>query len=69
MVRVAGLQDQVKAGFNQPENKAGLTPKQQLKKISMRAHELVDLQYDTYLHVLQPALEEAGVAFLAFFQI
>ncbi|WP_129726962.1 RNA degradosome polyphosphate kinase [Ectobacillus funiculus] len=66
MVRVAGLQDQVKAGFNQPENKAGLTPKQQLKKISMRAHELVDLQYDTYLHVLQPALEEAGVAFLAF---
>jgi polyphosphate kinase len=66
MVRVAGLQDQVKAGFNQPENKAGLTPKQQLKKISMRAHELVGLQYDTYLHVLQPALEEAGVAFLAF---
>lgn len=27
MVRVAGLKDQVSAGFNQPENKAGLTPK------------------------------------------
>ena len=29
MVRVAGLQDQVKVGFNKPENKAGMTPKQQ----------------------------------------
>lgn len=33
MVRVAGLKDQVKAGFNKPENKAGLTPKEQLKKL------------------------------------
>ncbi|MGB3261431.1 MAG: RNA degradosome polyphosphate kinase, partial [Paenisporosarcina sp.] len=30
MVRVAGLQDQVRAGFQKPENKAGLTPKEQL---------------------------------------
>ncbi|MGB8460213.1 MAG: RNA degradosome polyphosphate kinase, partial [Priestia megaterium] len=27
MIRVAGLKDQVKAGFSKPENKAGLTPK------------------------------------------
>ena len=32
MVRVAGLLDQVKAGFNRPENKAGLTPAEQLKR-------------------------------------
>ena len=27
MVRVAGLQDQVKMGYDKPENKAQLTPK------------------------------------------
>ena len=36
MVRVAGLKDQVKAGFNKPENKAGLTPKKQLSKIASK---------------------------------
>ncbi|KHF29924.1 Polyphosphate kinase [Anoxybacillus sp. BCO1] len=36
MVRVAGLKDQVKAGFNKPENKAGLTPKEQLKQIAKK---------------------------------
>lgn len=48
MVRVAGLKDQVKAGFNNPENKAGLTPKQQLKYISEYNHELVHQQYETF---------------------
>ena len=28
MVRVAGLQDQIRAGFHKPENKSGLTPKE-----------------------------------------
>ena len=42
MVRVAGLKDQVKAGFSKPENKAGLTPKQQLKAISEKNHVLLN---------------------------
>ena len=43
MVRVAGLKDQVSAGFNQPENKAGLTPKKQLNNISDKITRLIDL--------------------------
>ncbi|WP_090914246.1 MULTISPECIES: RNA degradosome polyphosphate kinase [unclassified Bacillus (in: firmicutes)] len=66
MVRVAGLKDQVKAGFNQPENKAGLTPKKQLGKISYKAHELMQVQYDTYQNVLLPALQEEGIEKLSF---
>ncbi|MEK4669844.1 RNA degradosome polyphosphate kinase [Niallia sp. FSL R7-0271] len=48
MVRVAGLIDQVKAGFNKPENKAGLTPKEQLCAISQKAHLLVKKQDEVY---------------------
>ncbi|MCM3736845.1 RNA degradosome polyphosphate kinase [Bacillus cytotoxicus] len=66
MVRVAGLKDQVKAGFNQPENKAGLTPKKQLEKISDKAHELMQVQYETYQNVLLPALKEEGIEQLSF---
>jgi len=66
MVRVAGLKDQVRAGFNQPENKAGLTPKQQLDKISQKTHELVDLQYNTIQSVLLPKLQEEGISRLSF---
>ncbi|WMM14942.1 RNA degradosome polyphosphate kinase [Staphylococcus saprophyticus] len=48
MVRVAGLQDQVKMGYNKPENKAQLTPKQQLVQIKLKNKEIVDLQYKRY---------------------
>ncbi|OMP66212.1 RNA degradosome polyphosphate kinase [Domibacillus epiphyticus] len=64
MVRVAGLKDQVKAGFNKPENKAGLTPKQQLKAISEKAHELVHTQYRVLTEEILPALEEEGFSLL-----
>ncbi|MQR84616.1 RNA degradosome polyphosphate kinase [Bacillus megaterium] len=61
MIRVAGLKDQVKAGFSKPENKAGLTPKQQLFSISKQNHNLVKQQYDTYIHTLLPELQKYGV--------
>ncbi|MCI2253270.1 RNA degradosome polyphosphate kinase [Domibacillus sp. PGB-M46] len=60
MVRVAGLKDQVKAGFNKPENKAGLTPKQQLNRISIKAHELVETQNRILREEILPALKEEG---------
>src|SRR4051812_49298874 len=44
MVRVAGLQDQLRAGFHKPENKSGLTPKEQLTKIAERTQALVRRQ-------------------------
>ncbi len=65
MVRVAGLKDQVKAGFNRPENKAGLTPKQQLKRISAQTQQLVRLQDNVYTETLLPMLYNEGVQFLA----
>ncbi|WP_078428832.1 RNA degradosome polyphosphate kinase [Alkalihalobacterium alkalinitrilicum] len=65
MVRVAGLKDQVKAGFNRPENKAGLTPKQQLKRISEKTQQLVRLQDNMFCETLLPMLYHEGVHFLA----
>ncbi|MBO1003905.1 RNA degradosome polyphosphate kinase [Pseudogracilibacillus auburnensis] len=48
MVRVAGLKDQVKSGFNNPENKAGLTPRQQLDAIGEKTQQLVKKQYEQW---------------------
>ncbi|WP_281248904.1 RNA degradosome polyphosphate kinase [Bacillus alkalicellulosilyticus] len=56
MVRVAGLKDQVKAGFNKPENKAGLTPKEQLGAICERTHGLVEQQDQLFLETISPLL-------------
>ncbi len=61
MVRVAGLLDQVKAGFNRPENKAGLTPKEQITAISKIARELIERQDHTYLNLLNPLLAKEKV--------
>lgn len=52
MVRVAGLQDQVKMGYDKPENKAQLTPKQQLDQIKLKNKEIVDLQYKRYKELI-----------------
>ncbi|PYZ98656.1 RNA degradosome polyphosphate kinase [Alteribacter lacisalsi] len=64
MVRVAGLKDQVKAGFNKPENKAGLTPKQQLHKISEHNHRLISRQDQLFTNTLLPMLNEENIHFL-----
>lgn len=63
MVRVAGLKDQVKAGFSKPENKAGLTPKQQLTQIAEQNHSLVKLQTRTFNELILPALKNEGITF------
>ncbi|MFC0558072.1 RNA degradosome polyphosphate kinase [Halalkalibacter alkalisediminis] len=64
MVRVAGLKDQVKAGYNKPENKAGLTPKQQLKHIADKNHKLVRLQDTEYTETIVPMLFHEGFQFM-----
>ena len=61
MVRVAGLLDQVKVGYNRPENKAGLTPAEQLEAISKITHKLIEKQDHTYLHILAPLLAKEHV--------
>ena len=60
MVRVASLKDQVDAGFSRMDP-AGLTPKQQLKRISLRTHKLVDEQYTSYNRAIQLGLKKKGI--------
>ncbi|WP_244499204.1 RNA degradosome polyphosphate kinase [Terribacillus halophilus] len=69
MVRVAGLKDQVKAGFNRPENKAGMTPKQQLQKIGAKAHRLVEMQNSLFQDIIIPELKEEKVELLGMEQL
>ena len=58
MVRVGGLQGQ--APQTEPDP-AGLTPDEQLTRISEAAHALVAAQYDLLLKDLEPKLAEAGI--------
>lgn len=60
MVRVASLKDMVNAGYTKTDI-AGMTPKQQLAFISMEAHRLVELQYETYNQTILPQLKENGL--------
>ena len=69
MVRVAGLKDQVKVGFTKPENKAGMTAKQQLGKISEITHTLVDLQDRTFQEHILPALKQENINLLKMEQL
>ncbi|MEO4054307.1 RNA degradosome polyphosphate kinase [Solibacillus sp. CAU 1738] len=61
MVRVAGLQDQVRASFHKPENKSGLTPKEQLTKIAERTQALVRRQTEVYRHLVGVLLPKENV--------
>ncbi len=59
-VRVAGLKDQVAAGFGQP-SPDGLTPAQQLTAIATRARDLVERSEKIFLTQVVPELAAAGV--------
>lgn len=61
MVRVAGLQDQVRAGFHKPENKSGLTPKEQLAKIAERTQALVRRQMEVFRYLVYELLPQEKV--------
>ncbi len=64
MIRVANLKDQVKEGFQNPDNKSGLTPKEQLAAISARTHTLVRRLYQEFTSVLIPELKKEGIEFI-----
>jgi len=61
MVRVAGLQDQVRAGYHKPENKSGLTPTEQLTKIAERTQKLVRRQMEVFRHLVFDLLPKENV--------
>ncbi len=53
MVRVAGLKDQVKMGYDKPENKAQMTPQEQVDAIQEKAKKFVDKQYERYNELIE----------------
>lgn len=60
MVRVASLKDMVHAGYEK-QDIAGMSPKVQLRHISVRTHNLVEDQYQVYSKSLLPALKKIGL--------
>lgn len=62
MVRVAGLMEQVYAGRTKKDF-SGLTPKQQLEKISERIHRMVIRQYNCLNRSLIPQLKSDNIVF------
>ncbi|ADC86666.1 RNA degradosome polyphosphate kinase [Staphylococcus lugdunensis] len=53
MVRVAGLKDQVKMGYDKPENKAQMTPQEQVDAIQEKNTTYVDKQYERYNELIE----------------
>ncbi|WCN38527.1 RNA degradosome polyphosphate kinase [Aneurinibacillus uraniidurans] len=64
MVRVGSMKDQEKHGITTPENKAGMTPRQQLEAMSREAHKMVAKQYRIWNEALLPNLEIKGISFV-----
>lgn len=60
MIRVASLKDMVHTGYEKPDI-AGMTPREQLERISERQHGLMQQQYSTYNRSLVPALQNIGL--------
>lgn len=60
MVRVASLKDMVHAGYEKTDI-AGMSPKVQLRHISVRTHNLVEEQYSVYNKSILTALKKVGL--------
>jgi polyphosphate kinase len=63
MVRVASLKEQARRGSTQ-KDLAGLSPKEQLRRISARVHELVKAQYACLLGEVLPGLAAEGMRYV-----
>ena len=60
MVRVAGLQEQVRSGYKEPDP-AGLTPSAQLRRLEEAVHAFVERQYNCFARSLLPQLKKQGI--------
>lgn len=63
MIRVAGLKEQVVAGYTGMDT-SGLQPETQLKEISQKVHTMVLKQYSCLNRSIIPELKRAGIEFL-----
>ncbi|MBX2848118.1 MAG: polyphosphate kinase 1 [Acidiferrobacterales bacterium] len=62
-IRVSGLKARAQSNLSS-EGIDGLTPEIALEKIAHKAHELVDLQYQTLNDLVKPELRKHGIDFL-----
>ncbi len=60
MIRVASLKDMVNAKYKKPDI-GGLTPEEQLELLNPATHNLVNMQYSTYIRSLVPLLRQNGL--------
>lgn len=60
MIRVASLKDMVNAHYTKPDI-AGLTPLEQLARLNVATHRIVDLQYSTWKRSLLGQLDKNGL--------
>lgn len=63
MIRVASLHDQINANFIR-HDPSGLSPKEQVKMISLRTHKQVSDSYHYFNSSLKPALEKEKIQFI-----
>ncbi len=59
-IRVGGLKEQMHAGVEE-RNADGLSPQEQLRRISARTHEIVAAQYACFREQVLPEIEKAGI--------
>ena len=64
MVRVASLKNLAGSNYKKIKDPAGLTPDEQLKRISEKTHKMVEEQYNVYSHAIVPGLRKHGVYIL-----
>ncbi|KDR95097.1 polyphosphate kinase [Peptoclostridium litorale DSM 5388] len=65
MVRVASIWDQVNVGFKKPDI-AGLTPMEQINKISAKVKKLLHAQQNCLLRSVVPTLKKNSIEFLEY---
>ena len=63
MVRVASLKNMEISDYKK-KDASGLTPHEQLEKISEKTHNMVDMQYSTYEKLLLPQLAVENISIL-----
>ena len=67
MIRVASLKDMVHAKYVKPDI-AGMTPAEQLQKISERTHEMTAMQYSTFNRSFLPLLKQNHLIIIDHFE-
>jgi polyphosphate kinase len=68
MVRVAGIMKQIESKYTN-EDLSGSTPKQQMIKITSKAHDFIKNQYECLNELIWPLLKKNGFKFLKFNEI